>query len=905
MNSILILGYLTAVVITVIGCVGIGILSLSLTKVIKDFEPNDILPLSLCIGIATAGVFCSTLGHLGATVVYLPTALMITSMLGWYMLFSAGQRDTKVLAIPNLASCIIFIIPIIWVLTVLKFAGGLSPTNDLFTYISISKWLQTHSFSEAAIATQTDYSITQPAMYQIMGFRMGAINILALIQSIFCKSETLKAAPISLALFASAYLSAIYLIFRWSFKTTVSASAIACIFTCPVFILCTLWSLLPQLAGFSALLCSIALLDKWSKKAVDTYQGDNGRWVIIGLSLAWLGSCYSELLPIIVLPLLTSAGSLVNSRGLKAACLSVLLVVTSALILGNIEWIRAGHALLTQKDAIVGNPMPMSAFAHIGISTGLFLESLTTYDINTIATRLAVIILLISAIFGGLKFCKPKNINSILLHSCASFIPLLIYFFFISRDPWSGKTGHTWSMFKLDQWISPFLLIFAMYGFTSLGPVNLLKTVTAIAFTLLLWFPLLLNEMRFVIDSQAAGLRQFGGITSVDEIDSLRDSLAHSGYSSAKLIRSTPATSPWPDVIYSYALQGFPLSSVWPNNDVTNAGHKTDDATGALLFCGPTLSEQWIPWRAGLVLLSTKMPHVISRGTNFPVEIQPNGATVQWQGEKSSDLIILNPLDHPIICSMHFTISTGPEYSPLSQLIIKDKSDTYISKLPLNNAAVYCIYTRAYPGETPFSISCEGSFKKIDENRYDKRQLIALVSGLKIRAINTNALAENSQSLSYNSDMNPVTSNIELMNSPSATPLPSEISLPTFSWSGSAPLGLEESPTGHSWRWLGGDNTINVDLYTLNEGTAMLSFTAHAGPCRPDGNRKLRLKINNLQRDLIASNSTSFRIKIKIPAGSSRLTLCAMDPILQVAPGGDSRPLLVGIEDLQCELTRP
>ncbi len=79
----------------------------------------------------------------------------------------------------------------------------------------------------------------------------------------------------------------------------------------------------------------------------------------------------------------------------------------------------------------------------------------------------------------GLAARRPRTRP---LAAAAALIALgAAYYALAVKDPWSGKVGHTWNLFKLAQWAWPFVLLLAALGVRRLAPRSRRLRLAALA----------------------------------------------------------------------------------------------------------------------------------------------------------------------------------------------------------------------------------------------------------------------------------------------------------------------------------------------------------------------------------------------------------------------------------------
>jgi hypothetical protein len=114
------------------------------------------------------------------------------------------------------------------------------------------------------------------------------------------------------------------------------------------------------------------------------------------------------------------------------------------------------------------------------------------------------------------------------------------------------------------------------------------------------------------------------------------------------------------------------------------------------------------------------------------------------------------------------------------------------------------------------------------------------------------------------------------------------------------PNGLERTPDGGGFCWVGPAPARFV-AWSPQPGPALLSFAAQPGPSLPETpHRRVRVVLPGGEaRELAFTGNFQACVPLTFPAGVSRIELQGLDrPSVPRLPGGDQRPLLVGIRDM-------
>lgn len=329
-----------------------------------------------------------------------------------------------------------------------------NPFNDTFAYVTVSEWLQDHSFSTTFDLSQ-DYPMGRPTqVYQDGHLRMGATFFLALLNSIFSNYRTIELYPAAVAWFAVLNAMGVYLVCRWAIRLPRSYAVIGAILlvaTNGPFYYCAHDGFFPQLSGMAFLLAFTACLSRMNRVG----SWSLGSAFLIGIFGATLASVYSEMVPVLGLLCL----SFIVFTGMRAYRKSqmprwgtfVLQCGLLMLAIGNIEWYRAARAIYVQLICVPGGHIPWSQW-------GFWKFGMGTKD-PTLGFVLTVLFLV-----GCLAICYRKK--TFAFHVVLFiFFGMAAYFGGVARDPWSGEIGHTWNILKIACWAIPFVVIAQILGF--------------------------------------------------------------------------------------------------------------------------------------------------------------------------------------------------------------------------------------------------------------------------------------------------------------------------------------------------------------------------------------------------------------------------------------------------------
>jgi hypothetical protein len=173
-----------------------------------------------------------------------------------------------------------------------------------------------------------------------------------------------------------------------------------------------------------------------------------------------------------MVPVLGLATAAVGARALirsgkiaaRPSLETLLWALGAAVLASNVEVVRAATAIPRQVDATVGRNIPWSwpelwSFA-LGTRYGGFERIQTDRSVAWAALTIVATGLLMVGLLRPVAAGRSLPLGVAL----GGLLALGMYFAVAVRDPWTGLSGHTWSLFKIGQWAFPLAL-----GFESAG----------------------------------------------------------------------------------------------------------------------------------------------------------------------------------------------------------------------------------------------------------------------------------------------------------------------------------------------------------------------------------------------------------------------------------------------------
>ncbi len=351
--------------------------------------------------------------------------------------------------------------------------------NDTFAYISSSESLQ-----RAGFGALCDFDGSRPLegwllFHQLIRVHIGSVFFLSMIEAGCPGLRAVELFRPVMAWTVVLNLFGVFLLCRWSLRCRRLVAAAAVLFTATTFnplFYCVAWGFFAQLFGTALLAGSVALMARM-------LRGRYGRWqpaLLFGVLAAALISAYYELGPILagscVTALLLEVGRARRLRRLGAFARFAGLTALAVVALANVECVRGVRGILINGNAVAGSHRPWSAAKYWSFLLGTRPVDTAAFLRNTYAAGwaghpeaahygIALATLIASAGFGvGLLRVAPRRGTLGYGPALGCFALMLAYFQFAVRDPWTGETGHTWSMFKLCKWTFVFVVPVVFLG---------------------------------------------------------------------------------------------------------------------------------------------------------------------------------------------------------------------------------------------------------------------------------------------------------------------------------------------------------------------------------------------------------------------------------------------------------
>jgi hypothetical protein len=378
-------------------------------------------------------------------------------------------RDWATLLVPAALGACLGLLPV-------ALGGGFSFGNDTYTYSAFSEWLQGHAFAEEARWDPMSPVTGIPALWQGQGYDLGIAHWLALWQACIRPATVLGVYP-AVSTFGLVLLTAVtWLAARQLLRLgRLGAGATALAFAAVPHAL--YWGhhngFLQQGYALPLLVFGLVLLARSAPRS----RWTAGTAALLALPVAFLLSVYLPLLPVLGAAGAVAAGAFAaRARRLRA--------------LGRLGGFAAAAALCVALFAardLVGALSPLHRFAtsvaggHVPWSAAEFLEFAVGARVLApgwqsvevpawSAVNRALAPIYAALVLAGLGLAARRPRTRPLAAAAAVVLLGAAYFALSVKDPWSGRPGHTWNVFKLAQWGWPFALLLAARALGRLAP---------------------------------------------------------------------------------------------------------------------------------------------------------------------------------------------------------------------------------------------------------------------------------------------------------------------------------------------------------------------------------------------------------------------------------------------------
>jgi hypothetical protein len=348
--------------------------------------------------------------------------------------------------------------------------------NDAFTYLVHGQWLQEHAFSEPAVRSGNYPALTQVALYQAGGMRMGASFFLGWTQAVFGLAWSYYAYPAVIALpLIAGSLAVGGAIKLMVIKKRLISILMGCLTATAFngFAFGASYGFFPQTFGLALAAGATTLLAGLIKQNMRTYQLKKTirNCLPVALIFGALALCYNDLL------LFIGAGLFVfmviiaisNPSKIKTFIMVIVVLLLQIAVLVNVEFVRIIRNLLNAVIGVgsglhrVGWPIFWKPVEFLSYAFGLRAPVENGWLLGNEYISVTVCVIMVFAIIFFLMKCLRTPFAAYLYLNASVlmvFIAGFIYFRYITSGPTVAETGNTFLQFKITKWASPFCFIF-------------------------------------------------------------------------------------------------------------------------------------------------------------------------------------------------------------------------------------------------------------------------------------------------------------------------------------------------------------------------------------------------------------------------------------------------------------
>ncbi|OWK46314.1 hypothetical protein [Fimbriiglobus ruber] len=329
--------------------------------------------------------------------------------------------------------------------------GGPALVGDENAYIDVADYLQDHAFGDAVVLDPAHPNTARSQLFQKVGHRMAPTFFHALVTAAHPHRTALDTYPPVVAWGYTLNVLGIFLAARWAAGASRAAAAggalVAAVVFSPLYT-AVLIGFMHQLYGTGWMLVTLAVA---ARSAASPSHLRAGAPVVGSSAALWLVS-YSEMAPVIVAVLggwvvafAVRYRSIGRWRGLANAVVVSLAVF---LVLGGHELTRLPRRL-PYVHQVLGWHVELTSTQFFGLAIG----GAELGPVGTIDSRPATVAFGLLFAAGG--WVLVRNGRVVALTALAAFAALTLYFKLYSLDPWTGRVGHTWHLYKIACWVYP------------------------------------------------------------------------------------------------------------------------------------------------------------------------------------------------------------------------------------------------------------------------------------------------------------------------------------------------------------------------------------------------------------------------------------------------------------------
>ncbi|OWK46313.1 hypothetical protein [Fimbriiglobus ruber] len=330
--------------------------------------------------------------------------------------------------------------------------GGPALVGDENAYIDVADYLQDHAFGDAVVLDPAHPNTARSQLFQKVGHRMAPTFFHALVTAAHPHRTALDTYPPVVAWGYTLNVLGIFLAARWAAGASRAAAAggalVAAVVFSPLYT-AVLIGFMHQLYGTGWMLVTLAV----AARSVASPPHLRAGAPVVGSSAAlWLVS-YSEMAPVIVAVL----GGWVVAFAVRYRSIGRWRGLANAVVVGGMFFLMfGGHELtrlprrLPYVHQVLGWHVELTSTQFFGLAIGgAELGTAGTIEFSRPAT------VAFGLLFAAGGWVLVRNGRVVALTALAAFAALTLYFKLYSLDPWTGRVGHTWHLYKIACWVYP------------------------------------------------------------------------------------------------------------------------------------------------------------------------------------------------------------------------------------------------------------------------------------------------------------------------------------------------------------------------------------------------------------------------------------------------------------------
>jgi hypothetical protein len=389
---------------------------------------------------------------------HLVMAATVWKRRSWSVLRPRGPAAAWVgFAVVNGAAAAIALLP-------LARRGGFSIGNDTFTYCALADWLQGHGIGTPADAAAGAIVEAIARHRQVWDLPLGASYLLAVVTAAVRAPTSLLVFPATSALGMVLSVCGIWVAGRWTLGLR----------ACPLAFGSLAYAVLPHPAywahhnGFlsQTLAVPFLLLGLGAVARIGRMR-EAGLAALVALPAAFLAVVYLPFLPLVAaggfVQVLSRAGSGSREERLARSWFVARALLLFAALVG-FALRRIGEGFLVLAGVVVGANVPLrpSEFLVFTLGTRAYVGGNAFIDplpwLSALVSGALFLLALMGIAVATRRSARPLLAASALLAGLGAYFSLFV------ADPWTGRRGHSWDVFKIVQWAFPLLVLFMAAG---------------------------------------------------------------------------------------------------------------------------------------------------------------------------------------------------------------------------------------------------------------------------------------------------------------------------------------------------------------------------------------------------------------------------------------------------------